>query len=255
MNRSYFGVKSTSILLYATFCCITLAIVGILLSSLSTVVVVPYKTEENYNYVRLDSSFNQTWTMDPNSSLIYDWHPLLWVNASLVQISLTSSGKLNASLYSNLHPSIPVPTELLLQAELGEGFRDAGEYGNYWVVYYWAPGPQGYSVGGAGNSEIEAWSHHVSFVFTNPESFANTIAFQVDVYFLKAIGEREITNYRPTIDPQFFYAGISLVAVAVAFESALQVKRAIGQRKDSVRYVIGCFRRLLGCFWNIRTLN
>lgn len=141
------------------------------------------------------------------------------------------------SLYSDLYPSIDEHTELLLQAELGEGFRNAGEYGKYWSIYYWAPpGPQAYTVGSAGNSEIEVWSgRDLSFVFTNPESFANTITFQVKVYFLKAIGEREVTNYRATIDPQFFYVGISLVAMAVVFESALLVKhaRAMPRRNSS----------------------
>lgn len=232
-KRSNLGSRSPSTLLFAASC-IILAIVGILLSSLSTVVVVPYTTKEDYSYVRLDDSFNQTSTIDPNSSLTYGpWRPAVYLNTSLVQISLTSSGKLNVSLYKDLYPSIDEHTDLLLHVELGEGFRTAGEYGNYWSIYYWAPpGPQGYTVGSAGNSEIEVWSgRDLSFVFTNPESFANTITFQVKVYFLKAIGEREVTNYRPTIDPQFFYVGISLVAIAVVFESALQVKHGISTRK------------------------
>jgi hypothetical protein len=235
MNRSYFGVKSTSILLYATFCCITLAIVGILLSSLSTVVAVPYTTEEEYNYVRLDYHFNDTLTIGPNSSQTYPWYTWLWLNRSLVQISLTSSGKLNVSLYKNLEfPDIHWPPELLWQDHLGEGFRYPGQYGNYWCIFYWVPpGPQGYDVRSPGYSAPRLFSAmDFDFVFTNPESFANTISFQVKVYYPTAIGRREVTNYRPTIDPQFFYAGISLVAVAVAFESALQVKSAISQRKE-----------------------
>jgi len=216
-----------------------LAIVGILLSSLSTVVVVPYTTEEHYNYARLEDSFNQTLTIGPNSSQTFGpWHLELYSNASLLQISLTSSGKLNMKLYTNLDsPSIDEPTELLLQEELGEGFRGPGEYGNYWCIFYWMPpGPQGYDVRSPEHMEYELWSggglNPLSLVFTNPESFANKISFQIKIYFIKAIGERDVTNYRPVIDPQFFYAGISLVAVAVAFESALQIKNATNHRKE-----------------------
>lgn len=239
MEKSTFRVRSHSVMQLTVFC-IVLAVVGILFSSLSTVVVVSYTTQENFNYARLDGSQNRTLTILPNSSVSYHWQPWLFVNGSLVQISLTSSGKLNVSLYNNLNPAIDEQTELLMQFELGEGFRDAGEYGNYWVIHYWVPpGPRGYDprseqswLNGTGPS-AEMWAGDPSFIFTNPESFENTITYKIDVYFPNAIGEREITNYRSAIDPLFFYVGIGLLVMATAVESEFLFRHNASHQKDN----------------------
>jgi hypothetical protein len=194
---------------------IILALVGIMVLAMSTVVKTPYFVEEDYSYVRHEGTwYNQTLTLGPNETFQSgDWFIELWVNHTILQIQISSSGPLRFQFYKLVE--LPVVTNELLFGDQIGGFPE--NFGKEWLYYEWtSPGPVLKSY--QNPSSIEGDYFRIYFTLENLGGSDTEVHFQVDSYFTDATGKKQATDYKPIIEESYAYLGLGFIVTALVLE-------------------------------------